>query len=382
MRVSVALAAAILGSGALHASGPTYKLALSTTTVTATCSTVTGPGSGANITVKPASTLASGATIVVTLPGSITAGFVVTPPAVTTISSTNASAGIVYVVKAAVGCVGMVNAATPTFTFYANTGTGAVADIPVTVTTNVTSTVSGLVLSTSAVTVNCVLNGGNYTPGVAQTVGITSTASAGGGTPYSFVTTALPTGVTVSPSSAGAGSGTAGGGSPTNLSFVAATGCGGGSLGTTTGSLVLTNSPGPPVTISVMLQITPISPLLAAPSPATLTYTKGSGQPGSVTVAVSSSSSPAPFFTVDTSSLPTWLTVDAISGTVPKSLHFSSTSVCDSLAPATYSAAVRLKVSTYGDLTINLVCSSPTRRPSCRLLKDRCRRGPWGSLCP
>jgi hypothetical protein len=74
--------------------------------------------------------------------------------------------------------------------------------------------------------------------------------------------------------------------------------------------------------------------------------------------------------------------VDAISGTVPKSLHFSSTSVCDSLAPATYSAAVRLKVSTYGDLTINLVCSSPTRRPSCRLLKDRCRRGPWGSLCP
>ena len=350
MRVSVALAAATLGLGALPAGATTYKLSLNTSTVTATCSTQSGPGAATTITVKPQTTLAGSATIVVTLPGSITGGFVVTPPAITTLSTTNQAAGIQYSVKAAVGCVGMVNAATPTFAFLANTGSGAVADAPVTVTTTLTSTVSGLSLSSSLVTVNCVLNGGNYTPGVAQNVSLTSTAT--GGTPYNFVTTSLPPGVAVTPSSGGAGSGTAGS-TATTLSFAAATGCGGGSLGTTTGSLVLNNSPGAPVTISVILQITPISPLAASPSPASLTYTKGSGQPGTVAVTVTSGSSPAPFFTVDTTSLPSWLTVDAISGTVPKSLHFSSTSVCDSLAPGTYSAAVRLKVSGYGDLPLS-----------------------------
>ena len=120
------------------------------------CSTQSGPGAATTITVKPQTTLAGSATIVVTLPGSITGGFVVTPPAITTLSTTNQAAGIQYSVKAAVGCVGMVNAATPTFAFLANTGSGAVADAPVTVTTTLTSTVSGLSLSSSLVTVNCV----------------------------------------------------------------------------------------------------------------------------------------------------------------------------------------------------------------------------------
>jgi len=366
MRVSVALAAATLGSGALFASGPTYKLALSTTTVALSCSTQTGaPASGAGsattITVKPAAAIGSG-NIAVTLPGTFTSGFTVTAPNVTTLSSTNASAGIQYIVKAATGCVGMVNAATPVFTFYANPGTGAVADVPVTVTTTLTATNSGLSLSSSTVNVNCVLNGGNYTPGVAQNISLTSTA---GGTPYTFVTSALPTGVTVSPSATGAGGGTATS-TASILSFVAAAGCGGGGLGTTTGSLVLSNAPGPNVTISVIFQITPQSPLLATPSQATLSYTKGSGQPGTVTVGVSSTNIPAPFFTVDTTSIPTWLTVDAISGTVPRSLHFSSTSVCDSLAPGTYTAAVRLKVSTYGDYTVNfsLLITNPAPKLS------------------
>ncbi|HVW84092.1 MAG TPA: hypothetical protein VHB50_05410 [Bryobacteraceae bacterium] len=55
---------------------------------------------------------------------------------------------------------------------------------------------------------------------------------------------------------------------------------------------------------------------------------------------------------MDTSSLPIWLTVDSTTGTVPRSLRFTSTNVGDSLAPGTYNAMVRLKVSGYGDLPI------------------------------
>ena len=373
MRVSVALAAATLGSGVLQAfPATTYKLGLSTSSFTSTCSTATGPGAATTITVKPTTALTGSNTIVVTL-STVTGGIVVTAPTITTLSTTNQAAGIAYSVKAAVGCVGMTNAATPTFNFLANTGTGgAVADAPVTVTTTLTNTTSGLSLSSSLVMVNCVLNNGNYTPGVAQNVSVTSTAT--GGTPFTFSTSSLPAGVTVTPSSAGSGGGTASG-SAMNYSFVAAAGCGGGQLGTTTGSLVLTNSPGPAVTISVVLQITPISPLVAAPSPATLTYTKGSGQPGTVTVNVTSSSSPAPFFTVDTTSLPSWLTVDAISGTTSKALHFSSTSICDSLAPGTYTAAVRLKVSTYGDLTVNFSLLITNSAPKLTVTQGAMR--PW-----
>ncbi len=67
---------------------------------------------------------------------------------------------------------------------------------------------------------------------------------------------------------------------------------------------------------------------------------------------MSSTTSPAPFFTVVTSSLPVWLTTDVASGNTPKTLHFSTTSVCDSLAPGTYTATVRLSVSNSGDLSI------------------------------
>src|ERR1039458_2305483 len=128
MRVSVALAAATLGSGVLQAfPATTYKLGLSTSSFTSTCSTVTGPGAATTITVKPTTALTGSNTIVVTL-STRTCGISVTAPPITTLSTTNQAAGIAYSVKAAVGCVGMTNAATPAFNFLANTGTGALAD--------------------------------------------------------------------------------------------------------------------------------------------------------------------------------------------------------------------------------------------------------------
>jgi uncharacterized protein (TIGR03437 family) len=82
---------------------------------------------------------------------------------------------------------------------------------------------------------------------------------------------------------------------------------------------------------------------------------KGSGTAGHVDINITSSTSPSPFFAMDTSSLPIWLTVDATTGTATvagKSLRFSSTNVADTLAPGTYNATVRLKVSGFADLSI------------------------------
>ena len=317
-------------------------LVLSPASITPTCSTATGPSS-VQVTVKPAIPLTGSATIAVGLPSSLTGGLTVTAPSITTLSTANQAAGIVYTVSEASGCVGVTNNGTPSVTFTANT----TADAILATTTALANSVSGLSVSNATVVVNCVLVSTTYTPGAAQNVSVTSTAT--GGTPFSLVTTGLPAGVSVTPSTfTGSASSTA-----TAFSIQAAAGCGGASLGsTTTGSLVLHDTPGPDKTISVALQVTGATPLTATPSPASLSYVKGSGSASSVAVAVTSSTTPAPFFTVDTTSLPIWLTVDAVSGSVPKTLHFSSTSVCDSLAPGTYTATVRLNVATYGALSL------------------------------
>jgi uncharacterized protein (TIGR03437 family) len=132
----------------------------------------------------------------------------------------------------------------------------------------------------------------------------------------------------------------------------------------TSGTLHFVNAPGPDKVVTVTLQIAGSSVLVATPATVALSYTKGSGSPSSVSVNVTSGTTPAPFFLVDTASLPSWLTVDSTSGSVPKSLRLSSTSVCDSLAPGTYSATVRLKVATYGDLSVpvNLLITNPAPR--------------------
>ena len=318
------------------------QLILNPSSITPTCSTATGPTS-TPITVTPAIPLTTGQSIAVTFV-TPSGGLTVTAPNVTTLTPANPS--LTYNVSQAAGCVGVTNGGTPSVQFKA----GGTTDAALTTTTTLANSISGLSVSSAVVVLNCVLTGSStYTPGVAQTVAVTSTASAG--TPFSFPATGngLPTGVTVSPTSYTGSAGS----TAINLSFQAAAGCGGYALNSsTTGTFVLTDAPGPVKNISVTLQVTGPTPLSASPSPASLTYVKGSGTPSTVAIAVSSSASPAPFFTVDTTSLPTWLTVDSISGTAPKTLRFSSTSVCDSLPPGTYSASVRLDVSTAGALTV------------------------------
>jgi hypothetical protein len=316
------------------------KLVLSPSSITPTCSTVTGPASS-TITVTPAIPITSG-TIPVTF-AAPSGGLTVTAPNVATLSSTVTS--LQYTVSQAAGCVGVVNNGTPSVVFNAS-GT---ADATLTTTTTLVNSTSGLAVNNAIINLNCTLSGSTYTPGAAQVVALTSTAT--GGTPFSMVTTGLPAGVSVTPSTVSSSASATG--VAQNFSLQAASGCGGAALNSsTTGSLVFHDSPGPDKTISVTLQVTGVTPLSASPSPASLTYVKGTGTPTTIPIAVSSTTSPAPFFTVVTSSLPAWLTTDAVNGSTPKTLHFSTTSVCDSLAPGTYSATVRLSVSNSGDLSI------------------------------
>ncbi len=117
--------------------------------------------------------------------------------------------------------------------------------------------------------------------------------------------------------------------------------------------------------IPVTITSVPFTPLTISPSAPSLSYVSGSGNPASVTVTVNSTSIPTAFFSVDTTTLPSYLTVNSISGTVNgrNTLTFSTTGVADTLTPGVQPAAhVHLKVSGYGDLDMvfTLTISNPT----------------------
>jgi uncharacterized protein (TIGR03437 family) len=140
--------------------------------------------------------------------------------------------------------------------------------------------------------------------------------------------------------------------SAATFTVAAATGCGGFAVNTSrSATLHLVNLPAPDRTLPVTLQIVPQSPLVVAPV-SSITYVKNSPSPGSVSVNVGSVSGSILAFTVDTTSLPMWLTVDSLSGVTPGTLHFSTTAIADSLSPGTYSATIRIKANGSGDLPV------------------------------
>lgn len=338
-----ALLALTIGAGSLQAT----NLLTATSPVALTCNTATGPGTAATIVVKPVTALTGSATIVVTFtaPGG---GLLVTAPTTTTLSTGNQAAGLSYSVKVAAGCVGASTGAT-TITFLA----GGVSDATVTANDTVTATTSALVAS--GISLTCALNSGTYTPGPAQTVSVTSAAT--GGTPFTVDTgsNAAPAWLTLSSTTGGTATST-----PVTFTVVATSGCGSFLANTThTATLHLDNSPAPDKLVTVSLQILPPSPLTLTPSSPSLTYVKGSGTAGYADVAVASSPSGL-FFSVNTATLPIWLTVNTTTGTAPMSVRFSSTSICDTLAPGTYTATVYLKVSGYTDtpITISLLINN------------------------
>jgi len=312
--------------------------------------------------------------------GTVGAGLVVTAPSVTTLSTANQAAGLTYQVRATPGCSGAAaGASAPTFRFSA----GGVQDRTVTVNLTVTAgTTSPLITSASSVTLSCTRTPPTptYTPGPAQVIGVRSSTT--GGTPFTVENTtyALPAWLTVTPLSGGTATATA-----VNLSFSAAAGCGSFAAGSTnTFTVHLANAPAPDKLIQVTLLVVPPSTLVATPSPASVSYVKGSGSAGRVDIAVTSATNPAPFFSVDPTSLPPWLTADSLSGVVPKSIRFSTTVAADSMAPGNYSTTIRLRVSGQADLAVPVTMQLNNPAPKLTVSEGTTRNITWtvGSTIP
>ena len=256
---------------------------------------------------------------------------------------------------------------TQTFVLHATQTGGTTVTIPdttISVTFVVTAGPSPLTVSPSAISITCTYNGpGDYTVGQPQYISVTGPpAAAAVFSVNTTVATSTALGFAVLNPSAETVGGTAGV-VPINFTIAPNANCGGKTVtGAYPGTIHLVNAPNQEKIINVVLNMVPASPLTAVVNPTTLTYVKGSGTPGFVDVALSNTvPSPPNHFTVDTTSLPTWLTVDTASGMTPRSVRFSNTSMADTMAPGSYSKAIRIQSSGSGDklVTINMRVSNP-----------------------
>jgi uncharacterized protein (TIGR03437 family) len=326
------LLALTFGAGTMRAN----VLAAPVVSGAVTCHTLTGVGAAQTITVKPTNALSGAATITVTFTGgALAAGLVVTPSS-GVLNATTAKT-FAFTVNAAPGCANL-STGTPTVQFQV----AAVNDASATVTTTLTANGNPMV-ATSAITVTCGKNGGVYTPSSTPAV-VSVSSPATGGTPYTV--TSLPAWLAVSSASGTAGA------VATTFNVYAASPCdslaAGGSF---TGSFTLTLPQALTTTVSVTINVITGSPLTATPASISLSHIKGSNSTQTENTSVTSSSA-GTFFTVNTTTLPIWLTVNANFGTAPASLTFSTTSVADTMPPGSYSATVYLQVFGLGDLPI------------------------------
>ncbi|MDR3702246.1 MAG: putative Ig domain-containing protein [Candidatus Sulfopaludibacter sp.] len=360
LTIRAALVAALC-SGAVPAAN---VLAVSPASVALSCNTATGPGAAGTIVVKPVATL-TGNTLSVSVSAS-NGELVITPPASTVLNAASQSQGLTYSVNLAPGCAGA-STGSANVRFYS----GGVPDAQVAVSTSLTATASALVAS--PVTVTCVRRAGSgvtYTPGPAQTITITSAAA--GGTPFSLDASQVPAWLAVNSVSGVAGA--------TGIPLIVSAASPCGSLpvgGSSTASIHLRNLPAPDALIPVTLQVLGPTPLTATPAAPALSYTKGSATPASVDVALSASGTATPSFTVDTASLPPWLSVDAASGTVPVSLHFATTSVADAIAQGTYNATVHVLVAGSADLALPFRLSVTNPPPTLTVVEGTTRNISW-----
>ncbi|MGD0772666.1 MAG: putative Ig domain-containing protein [Candidatus Solibacter sp.] len=328
------------------------------------------PPSGTAVTISAGSYTVNGG-------GSVLAAaspLVVTVPA-TTLTSSNYNTGINVTVNAQGFCANAASlgSSSPTFSFTgaASGGMTGVTLTPQAMTVNLTvsSGPSPLTVSPSAVSINCTWDGqattsSHYSPGQAQLISVTGPTATP--TQFSVVTsTATSTALvwaTLNPTASNIGTQTAGA-SPYNFTVAASSGCGAfNTYGAHAGTIHLSNGLNLDKVINVTLNIVHATVLKSTLSPTSLTYVKGSGTPGYLDAAIADISGNVPYyFTVDTTSLGSWLTVDSTSGTTPRSIRFSTTSMADTMAPGSYSQSVRVQSQNYGDLvvTIPLQVSNP-----------------------
>jgi uncharacterized protein (TIGR03437 family) len=335
IRSGVLLAVSALTScmGTLQAAN---LLTATPASITLTCNTLTGPGPAANVVVKSVAATPSTADVT----SSLTAALSVTPPAVIKLTAATNSTGLTFKVSAAPGCKGLVSGANPvTFRFIS----GATPDVTVTANITVTSTASPLVPSPSPVMVTCV-SSPLSTPGTLVSVASAAT----GGTSFTVDSATQPPWLTV---------GTVTNSSATPATFnLSAASCTGTVGSSQSGTLRLLSPPAAAKLLPVTLMVVGSTPLTATATPTAANYIKNSGTPATWSVAVASSPTNL-FFTVDTTTMPNWITVDSTGGSTTvtsKTLLFSTTGVVDKMAPGTYPASVKLKVSGYQDTIVSV----------------------------
>jgi hypothetical protein len=403
-----AMFALAIGASTMQAANQALTVTPATVGTTALpLSCTTGAGTTpVNVVLKLANALTSPNTVTITVTNSSVltatpgAGVIVTgvTPASATFTFTSATpaAGISIPISLAPGCAGMAlgleniiftsNATATGAAFNASTNPYLTATLGVTVgpppaatgtnlaTEPLTLSMGGTALTTTPINLTCSWDGNSSTPGyvfgVPQVISVLSTVTAAnGGTPYTV--TGLPAWMTYVTTAQGVH--LAEGGSATattvasTLTLQANAACGAALGKSSSIPITLTTFTSPPETkqFNVTLTVTKPSPLRAITA-SPMSYIKGSGIPATQTVSVTSGlpSVPTPFFSVNPSTLPAWLTVNPGSGIAPLNITFSTTSMADLLAPGNYSARVALQVVTYGDLwvpfTLQVTNGTPT----------------------
>jgi uncharacterized protein (TIGR03437 family) len=319
-----ALLTLILGAGAMQATVLNV-----TSPVTVTCNPVTGPGAAASIVVAPVTPLTTGQTLAVTV-NAPNHGLTVTAPTSQTLSTTVLTLTYTVNVTSATCANASIGPVTIQFNAAGNTDATSTANVNIT---------SPLVTSSSSVALTCQLSGTTYNAlGSSQTVSVTSAVT--GGTAFTVDSGNPP------PTWVSLGSFTGGTATATGVTFTVtpATGCGSFLLGSVhTGTINLASNGVADKVITVTLTILGPNPLTGTLSSSSLTYVKNSGSPAAATLSVTSNPSGL-FFLVNTATLPVWLTVNTTSGTAPNSLVLSTTSICDTLAPGTYTATIQYYV--------------------------------------
>ncbi len=398
-RIFAAILPLVFGAGNLAAQ-TNSPLLLTATATTVTCSTGTGTGTSGTITVKNAAAFSGAGAAAVTRIGvtvvapDVSTGLTVTPSS-GTLTSANLSTGLVFTVSSVSGCVNLTSGTT-NVQFKAATGTATVApsnnpnnDVAAVVTTTLINS-SPLSVSPSTVNLTCVYvpavgpTPASYTLPGPTTVSVTSGIS--GGSTFSLDGSTKPSWLTVAPSTIA--SVTAGTSVPYTFTVVPVAGCGGFALGQSrTANLKLTSpSPAADKFVTVTLTIVSASIMSVAPVlnptvpvsnayPASLVYTKASGTAGYVDLRITASAQV--FFSVNTATLPSWLTVDSTTGTTPRNLRFSTTSVCDSLAPGVYTATLYLKVSGYADTAVPVSLQITNKAPRLTVSEGTTRNLNW-----
>ena len=265
-------------------------------------------------------------------------------------------------------CKGATNGSQVSLVFSASGAT----NVTVTATIALTSTAgTSLTASTNAVTLTCIRGTGAGTgPGPNQSIYISSSMAGGTGF-YVDNTVPIPGSMTVvSPAALGSANWNTVNPGPFTVTLAPAA-CTAATAGTSQYNLTLANPPAKalviPVTIIVAPAANPIVPTwntvaTTANTVIPLNYTQGTAASGSTTTTnfkLTTSSASSIVFSVNTSLLPSWLSVGTPSGTIssgtsPVTELLSVTDGAITLPSGIYSAVLHIMVAGYADTTVNV----------------------------